>query len=613
MTNKINGLVGKVSKIVGGYRLLKLLRGLVLDGESSVDWVSTEGTLKEGKIIGAADKLEIGLHLLELLGNLKSLGLHLVASLVEEVAERLDVSLGEGNVALLLNLQTLLVPVGLEEGLAGELSADLGIVDGLALVVPVGHHVKDNLERRAGIMDRSVLPVIQSGLLLGLGKVLNTIGVNGKVLELRLEHLLGEDDRRVVEHASKEFPDELLGDAPAEAGGGDIATLELKVLDTLQEAVLDHVLWLALLGLHTTPELGDDHTDVVLDLELGSNPASGTAEAAISCEDHRHHAVVEIGTSHDGIEGALGKSALRSSTCRGRALASDGADVVHEKLRDLLVVDGVEDAKRSDLHAIEDIGRVVAATTDDGTNGEIVRVGGGNLAVKSAAELSQVLVLWLGNIGTKLQVARILGRLALPDTRLGTADTDGTLLVDALVDVALHVISEEFVEVDFVLDVGDLLGVNRLEVTTEQALAGHIPLCLFVIPWENGIIGALEEPPLAVLTELEAGVGVVLSSRQTADHVARYNDGGGDIILHLNLIGRDEVLAKLVGTPITGVLIKTDTKEGSDQSTVINLELMARSAIDLVNGEVRAPITIPLWLIEPLDGKNDGTDVVGNV
>lgn len=223
----------EVSKIVGGHRLLKLLRGLVLDGESSVDGVGTEGTLKEGKILGAADELEVGLHLLKFLGNLKSLGLHLVASLVEEVAERLDVTLGEGNVALLLNLQALLVPVGLKESLAGELSADLGIVDGLALVVTVGHHVKDNLERRAGIMDRSVLPVIQSGVLLGLGKVLNTIGVDGKVLELRLEHLLGEDDRWVVEHASKELSDELLSDAPSETGGGDGTTLELKVLDTL--------------------------------------------------------------------------------------------------------------------------------------------------------------------------------------------------------------------------------------------------------------------------------------------------------------------------------------------------------------------------------------------
>ena len=522
-------------------------------------------------------------------------------------------SLGEGDIALLLNLQTLLVPVGLEEGLAGELSADLGIVDGLALVVTVGHHVKDNLKRRAGIMDRSVLPVIQSGVLLVLGKVLNTIGVDGKVLELRLEHLLGEDDRWVVKHASKELSDELLSDTPSETGGGDGMTLELKVLDTLKETMLDHVLRLALLGLHSAPELGDDHTDVVLDLELGSDPASGTAEAAITGENHRHHAVVEISTGHDGIEGALGKSALRSSTCRGRALASDGADIVHEKLRNLLVVDGIEDAKRSDLHTIEDIGRIVPATTDDGTDGKIDRVGGGNFTVESAAELSQVLILRLGNIGTKLQVARILGRLALPDARLGAADTDGTLLVDALVDVALHIISEEFVEVDFVLDISDLLGVDGLEVATEQALTGHIPLGLFVIPWENGIIRTVEEPPLAVLTELEAGVGVVLSSRQTADHVAGNNDGGGDIILHLDLIGRDEVLTKLVGTPITGVLIKTDTKKESYQSTVINLELMARSAIDLVNGEVRAPITIPLWLVEPLDGKNDGTDVVGNV
>ena len=578
-----------------------------------MDGVSTEGTLKEGKILGAADELKVDLHLLKLLGNLESLGLHLVASLVEEVAEGLDVPLGEGNVAVLLNLKTLLVPVRLEESLPGELSADLGIVNGLALVVTVGHHVKDNLERRAGIMNRSILEIIESGLLLGFGKVLNSIGVDGKVLELRLEHLLGEDDRWVIKHTSKEFSDELFGDAPAETRGGNVATLELKVLDTLKKTMLDHVLGLAFLGLHAAPELGDDHTNVVLNLELGSNPASGTTEAAISGEDHRHHAVVEIGTGHDCIEWTLRKSTLRSSSCRGRALASDRADIIHEELWDLLVVDGIKDAKRSNLHTIEDIGRVVAATTDDGADGEIDRVGGGNLTVETAAELSQVLVLWLGNIGTKLQVTGVLCRLALPDTRLGTADTDGTLLLDALVDVALHVIGEELVEVDFVFYVSNFLGVDGLEVTAEQALTGHIPLSLFVIPWEYGIVRALEEPPLAVLAQLQAWVGIVLSSRQTADLIARNNDGGGDIVFHLNLIGRDEVLSKLVGTPVTGILVKTDTEERSYQRTVINLELMPRGAIDFIDGEVRAPVTIPFGFVETFDGKDDGTDVVGNV
>ena len=377
--------------------------------------------------------------------------------------------------------------------------------------------------------------------------------------------------------------------------------------------MLDHVFGLALLRLHAAPELGDDHADVVLDLEVGSDPASGTAEAAISGKDHRHHAVVEVSTGHDSIEGALGKSALRSSTCRRGTLAGDGADIVHKKLRNLLVVDGVEDAKRSDLHAIEDIGRVVAATTDDGTDGEIDGIGGRNLAIEAATELSQVLVLWLRDVWTQLQITRVFARLAFPDARLGAADTDGALLVDALVNVALHVICEKFVEIDFVLDIRNFLGVDGLEVTTEQTLTGHIPLGLFIVPRINGIVRALEEPPLAILTQLEAWVGIVLSSRQTTDHVPRNNDGGGDIVLHLNLIGRDKVLAKLVGAPVTGVLIKTDTKERTYQRTVVDLELMARGAIDLIDGEVGTPVTIPLGLIETLDCEDDSTDVVGNV
>ena len=102
----------------------------------------------------------------------------------------------------------------------------------------------------------------------------------------------------------------------------------------------------------------------MFNLELGSDPASGTAEAAVTGKDHANHAVVKVCAGHNSVEWTLGKGALRTSAGRRRTLAGNGANVVHEQLGDFLVVDGVEDAKRSNLDAIEDIGRVVAAAAD---------------------------------------------------------------------------------------------------------------------------------------------------------------------------------------------------------------------------------------------------------
>ena len=44
---------------------------------------------------------------------------------------------------------------------------------------------------------------------------------------------------------------------------------------------------------------------------------------------------------------------------------SDTADVIHEKFRELLVVDRVVDTEWSNLHPIELVGRVVSAAAKD--------------------------------------------------------------------------------------------------------------------------------------------------------------------------------------------------------------------------------------------------------
>mmetsp|Transcript_31385 Transcript_31385/g.69573 ORF Transcript_31385/g.69573 Transcript_31385/m.69573 type:complete len:233 (-) Transcript_31385:1502-2200(-) len=108
-------------------------------------------------------------------------------------------------------------------------------------------------------------------------------------------------------------------------------------------------------------------------------------------------------------------------------------------------------------------------------------------------------------------------------------------------------------------------------------------------------------------------MSIVLSGGKATNLIAGHNNRRRNIILHLNLVSRDKVLTELVCTPVAGILVKTDAKVGTDKCAAINLELVARSTIHFVDGEVRLPISLPLGLAETLDGENDSTDVIRNV
>ena len=113
---------------------------------------------------------------------------------------------------------------------------------------------------------------------------------------------------------------------------------------------------------HPAPDLWHEQTDVVIHAGLGPE-ASGTGqEHGVLGDGQTHEGRIEIVDRRQCIEGALGESSLAASPGRRRGLAGHAGDELHERLRQLHVMDRAITGQRT--HS--GFGRVVPATRQDG-------------------------------------------------------------------------------------------------------------------------------------------------------------------------------------------------------------------------------------------------------
>ena len=148
--------------------------------------------------------------------------------------------------------------------------------------------------------------------------------------------------------------------------------------------------------------------------------------------------------------------------------------------------------------------------------------------------------------------------------------------------------------------------INRFEVGDEVVRPGHVLLCLGVKAGMNGFIRSLEQAVLAILYQFDALIAQVMGTA-TGNAGGRHHHGGGNIVFHLHLFGRDVVLAQLEGTPL-GIAVKTDTQVGGDDIPVIEFQFVRRGTVDFINGQMLAPLVAPLGPVETLDKENQRQD-----
>ena len=175
--------------------------------------------------------------------------------IIEKTMEILQMTLPQGNITVLLDLQALMIPPGIKQVFACEHRADVGMMHIHAPVVAGPHDVQQRLQGRAGILDAATVEVAPGDALLSLNDVVYAIDVYFHPLGLGFEDLFGEDRPGIVENLAHEVMHEMSGDAVTQTTGEYRPALVLDVLQRLQVAVADEVGRIALLrGKHQKRE-----------------------------------------------------------------------------------------------------------------------------------------------------------------------------------------------------------------------------------------------------------------------------------------------------------------------------------------------------------------------
>ena len=202
---------------------------------------------------------------------------------------------------------------------------------------------------------------------------------------------------------------------------------------------------IALLREEATPDLRDEQADVVIEAMVGTDPPRRRAEPGVLREQHRHEGVVEIGRRAEGVERPFRERALGARARRAGRLARHRADVVHEELGQLLVVD--RDRTRR-AGRIGPSGGLLRRPESTLMTGKDHLVGSGHFPVQARAHVRNVAIAGARSVGTHLEVARVLARLTADEARLRGAHRVAAAARRVLFDVPLHRLGELVVEGD---------------------------------------------------------------------------------------------------------------------------------------------------------------------
>mmetsp|Transcript_3513 Transcript_3513/g.8398 ORF Transcript_3513/g.8398 Transcript_3513/m.8398 type:complete len:938 (+) Transcript_3513:180-2993(+) len=588
--------------------------------------VNAERALEGLQVILTLDLRELGLDLLDAVNQIQILD-NLLALPVG--LARLHELLHVGQPALqslaLTDLelrQARLVPVGVEHRLAGPHLAELRRLERHALVLAVGHDVQERLERGHSHVRTAVGDVGLANALIGVGDGLEAISEDRLVLELRAEDVGVKDRRGVGEHTPEEVLHELLGDAVPEDVGRNRLAVNLHCFDFLQVAVLDQVLGRALLLAHARPHLRHQQRAIVVDLLVRADHTSRRDEDVIAGDGVRDERRIQVVHHVEHVERTLGQGTLRAGARGGRRLASHGRGHLHEELGQLVVVDRVVHTQRRDSSL--GIGGIVAAAAQHRADRGVHRLAQRDHAREARPHGAEVEGARISDLHRVLEVAGVGRGLAVDETRVrrGHAELRGGALEECE-EALLHGLGE-LLEADSVVDDRlDLLAGHRLEVGDEAARARHVLLRDLVVSAVDGLVRALEEAEFDVLGDFDGRQG--RAEVKALDLLGGDHDGGGDVILRLELVAGEEVLAEGEGLPgevAAGGLLERDVLvEGRavadadvrrEERGVAVLELVAERAVDGVGVEVTAPVSAPLGLVVLLDHGDELANVGGD-
>ena len=225
--------------------------------------------------------------------------------------------------------------------------------------------------------------------------------------------------------------------------------------------------------------------------------------------------------------------------------------------------------------------------------------------------LGQAHLLGAGDVRAHLEVARVPRGGAVHEARVGGADPVGPPgrlrrlgQGGRPADEALHGLGEAR-QPGRVVDHGPRVGGGQGRVVgDEQVLPRHVRLGLLVVAGHDGVVGALEQQPLAVGDVLAAqpprGGRVVGGGRR--------HQGGGDVVLRLDLRAGREVGAQGEQPP-GAVGLEAHAQHIDLDGVAVQAQGVALAAVHHAHGEVAAPVGAPLGAVVALDREDELLDV----
>ena len=147
-----------------------------------------------------------------------------------------------------------------------------------------------------------------------------------------------------------------------EASRQDPTSFEIKVHAFFEEMFLHQKRGVSFRGRHAAPQLRHKQTDVVVHPELGPYVSCGSHISVMPGQQPGYQRVVQVHDRRQSIEWRFGQRALRPGSRGGRGFAGHAGDEFHEQLRQLEVMDGIENCER----AYSRLRRIVATAGQHG-------------------------------------------------------------------------------------------------------------------------------------------------------------------------------------------------------------------------------------------------------
>ena len=238
------------------------------------------------------------------------------------------------------------------------------------------------------------------------------------------------------------------------------------------------------------------------------------------------------------------------------------------------------------------LGRIVAAAGQDGADGIVNRLSGRQAALEARGHLGEVAFARVEQVGAVLEVARVLARFALDDSRVGRGHEKADLPVVRHVADQLRMGRVNWSKpMESSMSSRATARRERFVIGEEMSGRGKVRLGLLVIAAVDGVVGALEEAPFGVLHEFERLPAA--GARRGLELGPRHDDRGGDVVLELDLHRGMKVLAQTKRAP-RAVAVESHAQVHRDELAVVALQFVGGFAVDDVHAEVVRPVLPPL-------------------